>query len=155
MPKADTWERYTWPGQGLAIDLADTLVVVRPGQTIDHLTTPEQLGAWLQTEEPWLSAELGGTGADQIDSTTGSASPQVHDETGDPLARIDDFRTLREAIRASFFAVSRREPPPAPSVQIMNRYSAASPWHRRLEVNLFPRPLRGRLKPTCPLPLRG
>jgi len=111
MPRADTWGRFDWPGQGLAIDLADTIVVVRPGETIDHLATSEQLLRWLELERPWLG--------------------EAH---GDALERLDDFRALREAIRALCFATVRGDPPPSEAAPAVNRFSAAAPWFRQLEV---------------------
>jgi predicted RNA-binding Zn ribbon-like protein len=111
MPKADTTERFDWPRQGLAIDLADTVVVVRAGETIDHLSTMDQLGHWLEMEHRWLDP-------------AGADAPE----------RIEDYRELRDAIRVLCFASLRRQSLPGNAIQTLNRYAAAAPWFRQLQA---------------------
>jgi predicted RNA-binding Zn ribbon-like protein len=94
-----------------ALHLTDTLVVVRPGEVADLLTSPGDLRRWLEQEEPRL----------------GPVSPEVG-------LRLADFRALREAIRSLLTAVVQGRPVPAEAVEAVNAASAAVPMHRSLDV---------------------
>jgi predicted RNA-binding Zn ribbon-like protein len=93
----------------LAVDLANTLMVVRPGQTIDLLETPDQLARWVDAERPRLGGEI--------------ASPD--------LAAV---RSLRDAIHRLFTATVDGVPLPARDVALLNAASAAVSQHLVLEA---------------------
>ena len=111
MPRADSWERFSWAGQGLAIDLADTIVVVRENRVIDHLSTARQLADWLELEREWLG-----------------------EPPADALDHLEQFRELRGAIRSLFFAVTEGGPILDRAVELLNDSTASAPWFRELEV---------------------
>jgi predicted RNA-binding Zn ribbon-like protein len=45
---------FRWLGEPLAIDLANTVMVVRPGRSVDLLDSRESLETWLESERPRL-----------------------------------------------------------------------------------------------------
>jgi predicted RNA-binding Zn ribbon-like protein len=101
---------YSWLGQPLALDLANTIVVVRPGDEIDGLATGPDLARWLEL------------GRDRLGD-----APQAD-------ARLRDFRRLRDAIRALLASVAQDAELPAPAVAAVNRASAAAPVFVQLRV---------------------
>lgn len=108
---------FEWPGRGLAVDLAGTVVVLSPGREIDLLTSPSDLAHWLRVEEPWL----------------GPAAEEA-------ALRLPDFRGLRGAIRDLFGAVVAGEPIPDGPVDDVNAASAAVPTYPVLDVRDPSRP---------------
>ncbi len=99
-------------GRDLAIDLVNTVVVIRPAETVDLLESPAQLSAWLESERD----RVGPPGDDT------------------PL-RLPEFRALREAVRDVFFAAARDDPLPTDAVRKLNEASAAVPSFLRLDVS--------------------
>lgn len=98
-------------GQGLAIDLAATLL--KDGRVVerDLLDTPRELDRWL------------------VD----------HGIEGAALAlRLGDFRELRDAVRASLDASIEGRPLPRDGVEALNAASAVAPTVRRLKLDLGP-----------------
>jgi predicted RNA-binding Zn ribbon-like protein len=65
---------YSWLGKNLAVDFANTVIVVRPGEELDGLETDADLARWLELEQDRL----------------GSVSEPP----------LEEFRRLRAAIRA-------------------------------------------------------
>jgi predicted RNA-binding Zn ribbon-like protein len=122
---------FRWLGEPLAIDLANTVMVVRPGETVDLLETPDDLGRWLEAQRD----RLGGYGS--------------------PTKQLSEIRALRDAVHALFTAVARGESPPRPALESVNAASAAGPVAPQLgagleltEASLTPDPfasLAGRL----------
>jgi predicted RNA-binding Zn ribbon-like protein len=102
---------YSWLGQDLALDLANTVIVVRPGETLDGLSDEADLARWLELERDRLGAVPGAE------------------------ARLADFRRLRDAIRALLTAAAEGVDLPAHDAATVNRMSAAAPWF----VQLHPR----------------
>ena len=102
---------FDWPGQGLAIDLADTVLAIRPGVSADLLEDAGRLDRWLELERPWLRP-------------AGEDAPE----------RLDDFRGLRDSIRTLFFAAARREQLPEAAVRAVNGAAAAAPFSPRLDA---------------------
>jgi predicted RNA-binding Zn ribbon-like protein len=101
---------FDWPGQALALDLADTVVVMRPGEEVDLLTTEDQLARWLALER------------DRVGDTTGAET------------RLRDFHRLRDALRALLAAATHGAELPADAVAAVNRASAAAPGFVRLRA---------------------
>jgi predicted RNA-binding Zn ribbon-like protein len=112
MARASSLQRFDWAGQGLAIDLADTLVAALPGEFVDHLGDAAQLNRWLELEREWL----GPVGLGEA-----PALAEVH--------------KLREAIRTLFFAAARNEALPLAAARVVNRFSAGATWHRQLDLS--------------------
>ena len=101
---------FRWLGEPLAVDLANTLMVVRPGQTIDLLETSEQLARWLDAERPRL-------------------------DDGAITARdLGAVRSLRDAIHRLFTAAVEGAALPARDVAALNTASAAVSHHLVLEA---------------------
>jgi predicted RNA-binding Zn ribbon-like protein len=94
-----------------ALHLTDTLVVVRPGEVADLLTSPGDLRRWLERQQPRL----------------GPVSPEVG-------LRLADFRALREAIASLLGAVVQGRPVPTEAVEAVNAATAAVPMHRSLDA---------------------
>lgn len=111
MARATTHERIDWAGQGLALDLADTLVIVRDDETVDHLSQPEQLERWLDLEKDWLGP--------------------IAEGDRPSLAKI---RELRDAVRALLAAAASNEAAPQTAADVLNRYSAGARWYRQLDL---------------------
>ena len=94
-----------------SLDLASTIVVVRPGEEQDHLVTPMQLADWLGAHgEP--------------------------PEPGDDVAlRVAAFRILRDSIRELFLAAVAGGSLPHPPAERLNAASAAVPRYTALDVS--------------------
>ena len=73
---------YSWLGNELAVDFANTVIVVRPGEEIDGLATEADLARWLELERNRLGAAPGAE------------------------KRLRDFRRLRDALRRLFSAAA-------------------------------------------------
>ena len=94
---------FSWLGKELALDFANTVVVVRPGEERDGVETRAQLDRWLELER------------DRLGSAPGAA------------ARLGDFRRLRDALRRLFAAAAAGGDLPAADVAVLNEASAAAP----------------------------
>lgn len=103
---------FDWPGRELALDLADTIVVVRPGHHADVLSTRAELATWLSYERERLGPVPRGA-----------------------LPRLTDFRELRDAIHALFTAVAEGQPLQSAPVRTLNRVAAAAPRLTQLDLS--------------------
>lgn len=101
-------EGWPWLGAPLAIDLANSLVRIRPGETRDLLLTEAELDEWLRLERDRLPA------------------PRR------TAARLGEFRALRDALYAALSAAAAGSPPPSKAVAAINGASARSDGHLRL-----------------------
>jgi predicted RNA-binding Zn ribbon-like protein len=101
---------YSWLGQELAVDLANTVIVVRPGEDIDGLATRADLARWLGLERDRIGA------------------------AGRAEERLRDFRRLRDAIRALLTAAAEDAELPESAVAAVNRASKAAPWFVQLRA---------------------
>lgn len=99
-----------WPGRGLAVDLANT-VIFGSDQEIDLLSSPAELRHWLEVEGPWL----------------GTAPPEV-------VLRLADFRDLRDMIRALLAASVGGRAIPPDAVEAVNAASAAAPVYPSIDA---------------------
>jgi predicted RNA-binding Zn ribbon-like protein len=96
----------------LAIDLANTVMTVPSGETVDLLAGPADLAGWLEAERPRLGD---------------------HD-AGDRLAR--DLRALRMAVRGVLDARARGATPPRADIELVNAASLASPVASQLAADM-------------------
>jgi predicted RNA-binding Zn ribbon-like protein len=110
--RASTHHAFYWAGLGLAIDLANTVVIVRPGVNVDHLQSAAQLQHWLNLEKDLLGP---------------AKEPEAPE-----LMSVGE---LRDAIRSLLAAAAQGEPLPRAAVDVVNRHSAAAEWHRQLELS--------------------
>jgi predicted RNA-binding Zn ribbon-like protein len=101
---------FRWLGEPLALDFANTVMVVRGAKTVDLLATPSELESWLAAE----SDRLG--------------------ESRSALRHIDEVLALRDAVRDVFSAVASSEPVPAAATRRLNATSRAAPVARRLQT---------------------
>ena len=97
---------YSWLGKELAVDFANTVTVVRPGEELDGLATEVDLERWLELER------------DRV-----GESPRVD---------LQEFRQLRDAVRRLMTAAAQGDELPAPAVATVNRASRAAPRFAQL-----------------------
>lgn len=101
---------FRWLGEPLAIDLANTVMVVREGQAVDLLQGPEDLRRWLEAERGRLGeCEFG-------------------------VAHIERIRALRDAVRSLLSASAQGATPPADALEAVNAASGGAPIAPQLEV---------------------
>jgi predicted RNA-binding Zn ribbon-like protein len=103
----DHWE---WLGQPLALDLANSLPRIKPGETRDLLASDDDLDRWLASQ------------ADRL--------PRV----GHPSGRLTAFRELRDTLHEALSAAAAGDPLPAHTTHALNAASARSEGHLRLRV---------------------
>jgi predicted RNA-binding Zn ribbon-like protein len=101
---------FRWLGEPLAVDLANTVMVVREGQAVDLIATPEDLRRWLQ-------AERGRLGACSF-----------------AVAHIEEIRALRDAVRSLLSASAQGAPPPPDALEVVNTASRGAPMMPQLET---------------------
>jgi predicted RNA-binding Zn ribbon-like protein len=94
---------FRWLGEPLALDLANTVMVVRDGVSVDLLAAPEDL-------RRWLSAERG---------RLGPVAPAA-----EALVR---FHALRDSVRELLGACAQGETPPRAVRDAVNAASAGAP----------------------------
>jgi predicted RNA-binding Zn ribbon-like protein len=94
---------FRWLGEPLAIDLANTVMVVRDGEAVDLLAGQEELRRWLEVEEPRLG------------------------ECAFAVGHLDELRVLRDAVRRLLGARARRAALPRADLDLVNATSAAAP----------------------------
>jgi predicted RNA-binding Zn ribbon-like protein len=99
---------FRWLGEPLAIDLANTVMVVREGETVDLLASTADLRAWLQAER----ARLG--------------------PCGFALAHANEIRALRDAVHTLLGAAAAGVAPPSDVLERVNAASAAAPVSAQL-----------------------
>ena len=92
-----SYEGWGWLGAPLAIDLANSLPLVRPGEQRDLLDGPEALAQWLAAQGPRLPALC---------------------PTAEDLRR---FRALRDALHHIFSAVTHDRAPSRDALEAVNR----------------------------------
>ena len=109
--RAATLNSFGWSGRDPRLALADTLVKVREDEYVDLLDDPSQLVKWLAAEQGWL----------------GVVAPE------DAPALVD-VNCLRSAIRTLLFATTAAEPLPNHAASVVNRFSAASPRYRQIDL---------------------
>src|SRR5262245_25754005 len=97
---------YSWLGNELAVDFANTVIVVRPGEELDGLATQEELDRWLELERDRLGAVQG--------------------------ADLREFRRLRDAVRALMTAADEGADLPARAVAALNRAGRVAPRFAQL-----------------------
>ncbi len=122
---------FRWLGEPLAIDLANTVMVVRgaeddgpgvdPGEEVDLLAAPADLRRWLDGE------------SDRLDGF------EVDGERD-----IEAIRELRDAVRGLLIAVAEGVSLPERSLALVNAASAAAP----ISPQLDPSPGRGDRRPV-------
>jgi predicted RNA-binding Zn ribbon-like protein len=95
---------FRWLGEPLAIDLANTVMLVREAEMVDLLSSAEDIRRWLEAEQERL----------------GSLSP-------DAERHLDDIRQLRDVVRSLLTAAAADEPLPPAAVAELNAASAADP----------------------------
>jgi predicted RNA-binding Zn ribbon-like protein len=101
---------FRWLGEPLAIDLANTVMVVREGEPVDLLATPSDLRTWLEAER----ARLG--------------------ECDFAVAHLDEVRAMRDAVHSLLGAAANGGEPPKDAVERVNAASAAAPVSPQLAV---------------------
>jgi predicted RNA-binding Zn ribbon-like protein len=101
---------FRWLGEPVAIDLANTVMVVRQGEEVDLLATPEDLRRWLEAER----------------SRLGDCSFAVR--------HFDEIRAFRNAVRSLLVASAEGATPQGDAVERVNAASAAAPVAPQLEL---------------------
>lgn len=101
---------FRWLGEPLAIDLANTLMVVREGETVDLLTTSADIHRWLQAER----ARLG--------------------DCAFAVRHPDEIRALREAVHSLLAASAHGTTAPSQALDRVNAASAAAPISPQIEA---------------------
>lgn len=101
---------FRWLGEPLAVDLANTVMMVREGKAVDLLTAPEDLHRWLEAERDRLA-----------DCTLAGA-------------HLEEVRAFRDAVRSLLAAAAEGTTPPPEAIEHVNAASAASPMAPQLEA---------------------
>ena len=101
---------FRWLGEPLAVDLANTVMVVKEGEEVDLIGTAEDLRHWLREEHPRL-------GEYRFDP----------DHT-------DRVRALRDAVRQLLTAAAEGAAVPGSALQLVNAASAGAPVSPQLEL---------------------
>jgi predicted RNA-binding Zn ribbon-like protein len=102
---------FRWLGEPLAIDLANTVMVVREGQTVDLLATSADLNRWLHAEQ----ARLG--------------------DCAFAVGHLDEVRALRNAVHSLLAASAHGTTPPKEALDHVNAASAAAPISPQLKAD--------------------
>jgi predicted RNA-binding Zn ribbon-like protein len=101
---------FRWLGEPLAIDLANTVMVVRDGESVDLLDSTEALGTWLELERPRLG------------------------DCGFALSRRAELLAAREDVRSLFTSRATGRPPERAAVERLNAASRGAPVAPQLQV---------------------
>jgi len=104
---------FRWLGEPLAIDLANTVMVVREDETVDLLAAPENMRRWLEAERGRLG------------------------EYAFQPAHLDQIRALRRAIRELLGAAAKRNEVPIQALDRVNAASSAAPVALQLNDELI------------------
>ena len=107
---------FRWLGEPLAIDLANTVMVVREGESIDLLDSAGALASWLELERPRLG------------------------HCGFALGHLDQVRDAREDVRTMLGARSTGTPIDGATLDRVNAASREAPVAVQLEVGGDGRP---------------
>lgn len=100
---------FRWLGEPLAIDLANTVMVVSEDEAVDLLTSPADLRRWLEAERPRLG------------------------DCDFAIRHLDNIRALRDAVRRLLAASVEEASPPRQALEQVNAASAAAPIAPHLE----------------------
>jgi predicted RNA-binding Zn ribbon-like protein len=100
---------FRWLGEPLAIDLANTVMVVREDEPVDLLASPDDLLRWLDRER----AQLG--------------------ECPFAAGYLEEIRDLRDAVRELLMAASQGTSPQPQALKRVNAASAAAPVAPQLD----------------------
>jgi predicted RNA-binding Zn ribbon-like protein len=103
---------FRWLGEALALDLANTVMVVREGEEVDLLAGRDDLARWLEAEGDRLG------------------------ECRSAIAHLDEVRALRDAVRALLGAAARGATPPRAALERVNAASAAAPVTPAVDARL-------------------
>jgi predicted RNA-binding Zn ribbon-like protein len=101
---------WPWLGAPLAMDLANSLVQVRPGVTRDLLSSEDELDGWLRRERDRL--------------------PRVTRVAG----RLTAFAALRATLHEALSSAAAGRPPPSAAIRAINAASGRSEGHLRLAL---------------------
>ncbi len=101
---------FRWLGEPLAVDLANTVMVVREGEEVDLLAGRDDLRRWLAAERERLG------------------------DCAFALAHLGEIRTLRDAIRDALTATARGQTPRRDALEHINAASAEAPIAPQLGV---------------------
>jgi predicted RNA-binding Zn ribbon-like protein len=119
---------FRWLGEPLAIDLANTVMVVREGERVDLLATSADLERWLQAEQPRLG------------------------DCAFAIQHLDEVRALRNAVHGLLAASAQGTRLPPEALKHINAASAAAPISPQLETDSDGKlRIRERLGETDPL----
>jgi predicted RNA-binding Zn ribbon-like protein len=99
---------FRWLGEPLAIDLANTVMVIRPGVSEDLLATRRQLADWLEREHERLG------------------------DCGFALRHLKEVRELRDCVHRLLAAAAKGRRPARPDVELVNSFSADGPIYLQL-----------------------
>ena len=102
---------FRWLGEPLAIDLANTVMVVRDGEAVDLLATSADLRRWLDAERPRLG-----------DCAFAAGHPE-------------EVRTLRDAVHGLLAAAAQGTTAPPWALDHVNAASATAPSSPQLDVD--------------------
>src|SRR5918995_3544129 len=116
---------FRWLGEPLAIDLANTVMVVREGEGVDLLATSDDLRRWLAAERERLG------------------------DCAFAIAHLAEIRALRDAVRGVLSAAGAGTTPPPETLEHVNAASAAAPVAPQLDVGRDGE-LRGGERPASP-----
>lgn len=94
---------FRWLGEPLAIDLANTVMVIRDEEAVDLLAGPQELRRWLEAE----ATRLG--------------------ECAFAVDHLDEIRALRDVVRRLLGARAARTALPRSDLDALNAASAAAP----------------------------
>lgn len=101
---------FRWLGEPLAVDFANTVLVVKEGEEIDLIERAEDLCCWLEEERSRLG-----------------------EYRFDPR-HTDRMRALRDAVRELLSAAVEGAEAPGPALQLVNAASAGAPVSPQLEL---------------------
>lgn len=101
---------FRWLGEPLAIDLANTVMVVREGEEVDLLASHDDLRQWVAAERERLG-----------DCTFA-------------IAHLAEIRALRDAVRAALSAAAGGRTPSPEALEHINSASRDAPVAPRLDV---------------------
>ena len=101
---------FRWLGEPLAIDLANTVLVVREGEEVDLLATRDDLRRWLAAERERLG------------------------DCAFAVAHLAEIRALRDAVRGALSATAAGATPPPEALEHVNAACADAPVAPQLNV---------------------
>ncbi len=101
---------FRWLGEPLAIDLANTVMVVREDQAVDLLETSEDLRRWLDAERPRLG------------------------DCAFALPHLEEVRALRDSVRGLLLSTARGVAPQADALEAVNAANREAPAAAQIEA---------------------